>query len=327
MNYTEIVATLISMGWDKDHDGKQYERNDRFKVRTNTGWEYFYVHLENGTSYLCLHSKFAEYSRDFKRKSLGITVGGVKRGSHQMLSSNMTEFKEVSGSTGRKIFEFFPLQFQRRSDLIAAIEVISEKAGFLVRNVQKELSAEIVGTSKGDTFQSHDDDKFTELEEASEPSLNQGSFKMDTSARVPLTPEMDEQRRKKQAENGAIGEQLAMQYEIARLTELGCPNSDDCVRHVSLEDVGAGYDIQSNWNGQERCIEVKASELGVDYFFISSNELHRLGELKERGWIYRVDLSKKSSLMECINPIPNAGAELSKTGVLEATQFKATILR
>jgi hypothetical protein len=147
------------------------------------------------------------------------------------------------------------------------------------------------------------------------------------NTRTPLSPEADEAKRKKQAENGAIGEQLAMQYEIARLTELGCPNSNDCVRHVSLEDVGAGYDIQSNWNGQERCIEVKASELGVDYFFISSNELHRLGELKERGWIYRVDLSKKSSLMECIDPIPNAGTELNRTGVLEATQFKATILR
>ena len=31
--------------------------------------------------------------------------------------------------------------------------------------------------------------------------------------------------------------------------------------------------------------------------------------------------------MECVDPIPNAGIELNKVGVLEATQFKATIRR
>ena len=145
--------------------------------------------------------------------------------------------------------------------------------------------------------------------------------------RAPLSPEADEAKRKKQAENGALGEQLAMQYEISRLSRLGCPNSIDCVHQVSLDDVGAGYDIHSKWNEEERFIEVKASEIGAEYFFISNNELQKLEELKELGWIYRVDLSKRSDVMGCIDTIPNAGVELRKSGVLEATQYKATIPR
>ena len=325
MNYTEIISTLISIGWKKDLEGTQYVRNDRFKVRTSTGWEYFYVHLESGCSYLCLHSKFSDYSRDFKRKSLGITVGGIKNGQHLMRSSNMTEFEEVLGSTGRKIYEFFPLQFQRKSDLLAAVDLIAEKAGFLVPIVKSESLSIVLVTTASDTYEPRDDDTSSMPDEVSDPLIGQGSDQIDAALRIPLTPEDDEKRRKKQAENGALGEQLVMQYEIARLTELGCPNSIDCVRHVSLEDVGTGYDIQSNWNGEERCIEVKASELGVKYFFISINEIQKLGELKERGWIYRVDLSKSSDLMGCIDTIPNAGAELNKAGVLEAIQYKATL--
>ena len=165
-----------------------------------------------------------------------------------------------------------------------------------IQNLGSGLSETLAGISfaiEGDTVESRDENYFLKLEELFDPLLSQVSFQTDASRRRPLTPEQDEQRRKKQAKNGELGEQLAMQYEIARLTELGCPNSVDHVRQVSLIDVGAGFDIHSNWNGDERCIEVKASELGVDHFFISINELIQLGELRERGWIYRVDLSNK----------------------------------
>lgn len=143
--------------------------------------------------------------------------------------------------------------------------------------------------------------------------------------RAPVSPEEDEQRRKKQAENGALGEVLAKQYEIARLIELSCPNPEAHVDHVALRDIGAGYDIYSVWNGETRCIEVKAGESKVDSFFISSNEVETLTELKEQGWIYLVDLSKKDDLLNCVTTISNAGEKLAPEGVLKPTQFRATL--
>jgi hypothetical protein len=325
MNYQDIVDTLISVGWKKDLEGTQYERNVRFKVPTEDGWEYFYVHIQDGYAYLCLHTKFEKYAKDFRDKSIhGISLGGIKNGQRVMRSSNMTYFEKVPGRT---TYNFFPIRFQRKSDLIAAIEVIAEKAGFSVRSVQRESPSEIFSPSEGINFGSQDSDDHSKFEEVSDPPPNHDSFETNSSSHMPLSPEMDEERRKKQAENGALGEQIAMRYEVARLAELGCPNPIDCVQQVSLIDVGAGFDIHSSWNGEERFIEVKASQDGADYFFISVNELNRLQKLKERGWIYRVDLSKKETVMDCIEPISNASAELSKTGVLEAIQFKATILR
>jgi hypothetical protein len=329
MNYTEIVATLKSIGWEENVEGTQYVKYSRFKVptATETEWEHFYVQVEDGYAYLCLHSKFAEWSKDFRNKTLGgITVGG-KRGGHILLSSNMTAFKKVTGGTGNKIYEYFPLRFQRHSDLLAAVEVIAEKAKFIINGVPKDTTAIKPITSDRGTSELQDGGNSEVSGEDSDPHLDGQSLNDEAPLRTPLTPEEDERRRKKQAENGALGEQLAMQYEIARLTELGCPDPIDCVQQVSLVDVGAGFDIHSNWNGEERFIEVKTSQEGVDHFFISVNELNRLGELKERGWIYRVDLSNKENVMGCIEPIPNATAELSKAGVLEAIQFKATILR
>lgn len=329
MNYTEIVATLKSIGWKENVEDTQYVNYSRFKVptATETVWEHFYVQVEDGYAYLCLHSKFAEFSKDFRNKTLGgITVGG-KRGAHILLSSNMTAFKKVTGGTGNKIYEYFPLRFQRESDLLAAVEVIAEKAKFIVNSVPKDTPAIKPITSVSATSELQDGGDSEVSGENSDPHLDRQSLKIETPLRIPLTPEEDERRRRKQAENGALGELLAMQYEIARLKELGCPNPIDCVRQVSLVDVGAGFDIHSNWDGEERFIEVKTSQDGVDYFFISINELNRLGELKERGWIYRVDLSNEDSELGCIEPISNASAELSKAGVLEAIQFKATIRR
>ena len=207
------------------------------------------------------------------------------------------------------------------------MEVIAEKANFLVKSAPKELSAITLATSDSSTFDSQDGDSSSSSEEVSVPLLDQGFFQIGATSRTPLTPEEDERRRKKQAENGALGEQLAMQFERSRLTKLSCQDPTQYVRQISLEDVGAGYDIYSNWDGQERFIEVKASELGSDSFFISSNEIKVLVSKGDRAWIYRVDLSARDDPIGCVCPIPNAGAELNREGVLEPTQYRATIPR
>lgn len=142
--------------------------------------------------------------------------------------------------------------------------------------------------------------------------------------RAPISPEEDQERRKQQAENGKLGEILAMQYEIERLRSLECENPEAYVDHVALRDVGAGYDFCSVWNGETRFIEVKSGESKTNSFFISSNEVDTLTELKEQGWIYLVDLSKKDDLRNCITPISNAGEKLVREGVLVPTQFRAT---
>jgi len=327
MNYTEIIAALKSIGWDENVEGTQYVKYSRFKVPTATDWEHFYVQVENGYAYLCLHSRFAEWSKDFKNKSLGgITVGG-KRGSHILLSSNMTAFKKVTGGTGNKIYEYFPLRFQRVSDLLAAVEVIAEKANFVVRSTSRDQATITLSTTDSGTFGSQDDGDSQISDKNYDPRLDQGDLKIDPSLRTPLKPEEDERRRKKQAENGALGERLAMQFEISRLKKLDCQDPAQYVMQISLEDVGAGFDIYSNWNGDERFIEVKASQLGSDTFFISANEIEVLTSKGSRAWIYRVDLSEQESPVGCVYPIPNAGEELKRQGVLEATQYRATIQR
>ena len=78
------------------------------------------------------------------------------------------------------------------------------------------------------------------------------------------------------AETGRAGELVAVAEEQRRLRELGCSAPDISVEHTALRRVDAGFDIESNWNGERRCIEVKSSTTdGVD-FFISENERVKL---------------------------------------------------
>ena len=292
----EIVATLKDLGWTEYPDEENYDKYYRFKIRCAIGWEHVYVERKPkgnnlNDAYLCLHPKFLDWRKEFK-KSFGITIDG-RDGKEILQSSNMNDFPLGVGRTGDKIPKYFPLRFQSVTDLKHAVTVIISMANFLTVQNPEAMDGEnleIVNIEQKDFEQ--------------KASLGSNTSIFDTDGIPPDSPdclctralislEADELRRKRQAENGELGEQLAMQYEIARLTELGCPNSAAHVRQVSLIDVGAGFDIHSNWNGDERCIEVKASELGVDHFFISINELIQLGELRERGWIYRVDLSNK----------------------------------
>lgn len=151
------------------------------------------------------------------------------------------------------------------------------------------------------------------------PSVNSEA----PGSRRATSPEEDEERRKKQAENGARGEEIAMQYEVERLKGLYCPDPPRHIEHVSKTNNNAGYDIFSGWNEEEtRYIEVKASEKGSDTFFISSNEVKELKRHGQKAWIYMIDLSKKD---DCVTEIGSPGEKFDKEIKLEATQYRASL--
>lgn len=90
---------------------------------------------------------------------------------------------------------------------------------------------------------------------------------------------------------GKAGEMLAYQDELIRLEVLGCPDPAAHARLVANENVAAGYDIYSEWNGERRCIEVKTTASGREQIFMTANECDTLRALGSEAWLYRVDLS------------------------------------
>jgi hypothetical protein len=106
--------------------------------------------------------------------------------------------------------------------------------------------------------------------------------------RVPLTAEEFEIQQERNSEVGQAGELLAVQDELERLRQFGCPEPKKFVSRVALSDVGRGYDIESTWPGHERCIEVKTSTKSGSDFFLTQNERRVLSELAQRAWLYRV---------------------------------------
>lgn len=112
---------------------------------------------------------------------------------------------------------------------------------------------------------------------ATAPDLQQG-----------LSPEALAAQDAANAETGRIGELVAMHMERDRLTQLGCSNVHDAVIHVALHRTDAGFDLESNWNGERRCIEVKSSTTDSPDFFLSTNERATLAELGPQAWLYRV---------------------------------------
>ena len=79
---------------------------------------------------------------------------------------------------------------------------------------------------------------------------------------------------------GLMGEKLVVKY----LEENG-----HTVKHVSLENDSAGYDILATKNGNQEFIEVKTTTQGFNLdFFISKNELEFMGNNRDNYFIYRV---------------------------------------
>lgn len=106
-----------------------------------------------------------------------------------------------------------------------------------------------------------------------------------------MTLEELQRRLTSNAETGSAGELVAFAAEKARLRAAGCTNPDAYVRYVALEDVGAGFDIETLWAGERRHVEVKSTRGDSADFFMSENERAILAALGPRAWLYRVRLN------------------------------------
>lgn len=123
----------------------------------------------------------------------------------------------------------------------------------------------------------------------------------------------------RQSEIGKQGECIAYQFEYQRLMDLGATPKQaiKAIHHVALDNVSKGYDIESNFNSERRCIEVKATTAKADSeFFFSLNEYEVLKNLGDEAFIYRVVFSNdplKSDVKVIANPF----------GSRDKTQFEA----
>ena len=120
------------------------------------------------------------------------------------------------------------------------------------------------------------------------------------------------------AETGQAGELVAVLYELQRLAVAGCPNPQAFVHRVSLTDVGRGYDIDSTWPGEERCIEVKSTTRRGSDIYLSANELEVLEALADKAWLYRVLVDADGSGSVIGQPIKNPVPALRTAGLTVA---------
>lgn len=107
--------------------------------------------------------------------------------------------------------------------------------------------------------------------------------------RAGLTKEDFASLLERRSDTGRAGEMLVILDEMARLRACGCPRPEDYVKRIAESDVGCGYDVESTWPGEERCIEVKTTTRSGSDFFPTANERAVLEQLGERAWIYRVE--------------------------------------
>ncbi|WP_374483447.1 DUF3883 domain-containing protein [Zoogloea sp.] len=108
------------------------------------------------------------------------------------------------------------------------------------------------------------------------------------SGDISLTLEELQKRLVRQAAIGELGEQAAMRHEHLRLYDRLCPNPTAYITQVSKSDVGASFDIKSEFQEEVRFIEVKSSTSRENSFFISENERETLKKLGDDAYIYLV---------------------------------------
>lgn len=101
------------------------------------------------------------------------------------------------------------------------------------------------------------------------------------------------QKAKTDAEIGELGEKLALEYEVERLTAVGRQDLAALVRRVSIKSDAFGYDIESydlvGLEYKKVYIEVKTTvnKLDVD-FQVSRNEVETSNQKKETYCLFRI---------------------------------------
>jgi hypothetical protein len=98
------------------------------------------------------------------------------------------------------------------------------------------------------------------------------------------------EREARNASVGRAGELLVLSFERHRLASERRADLAGLVRHVALDDDGAGFDVLSfDKDGVERFIEVKSTSYGKETpFFVSRNEVEVSREHALKYHLYRV---------------------------------------
>lgn len=122
----------------------------------------------------------------------------------------------------------------------------------------------------------------------------------------------------RRTETGRAGEMAVILDELARLRVCGCPCPENYVKRVAESDVGLGYDVETTWPGEERCIEVKTTAGVGNDFFLSANERDVLAALGSKAWLYRVEMksSTEAKIVARINDPMKALSEESMKPVV-----------
>ncbi|MDE7221804.1 MAG: DUF3578 domain-containing protein [Ureaplasma sp.] len=117
-------------------------------------------------------------------------------------------------------------------------------------------------------------------------------FKRITNPKVSKTDYL--KKAAKDIKNGLLGEQLVLNYETAKLINLGLHEYSNKIKWASMESDTCGYDIESfDVDDQGKVIpikiEVKTTGSKVDTeFFISKNEVETSKKYKKNYCVYRV---------------------------------------
>jgi hypothetical protein len=135
-----------------------------------------------------------------------------------------------------------------------------------------------------------------------------------------ITVDVFEKVQKSKKELGDKAELVVLLYEKNRLAHL--PKVASEIKHVSLEIVNAGFDIESfteinNKDVAKRFIEVKAVLKNSFRFYWSRNELEKSKELGELYWLYLVQYTNKyvfdsENIDKICNPYRNVFLEQSE---------------
>lgn len=117
---------------------------------------------------------------------------------------------------------------------------------------------------------------------------------------------------------GLAGELLVLQFEMARLMQVGAKELAARIEHISrTRGDGLGFDIQSyEPDGRERFIEVKTTSFGKETpFFVTRNELACSEARTDQYYLYRVFTFRRDPRLFALT-----GA-LSRVCRLEPTQY------
>lgn len=139
-----------------------------------------------------------------------------------------------------------------------------------------------------------------------------------------IDPKTLEEKLKLQREIGEIGEKIAFEYELNRLSGIGIKNPEKFIEHTSKLNSSAGFDISSLVKKDNRFIEVKSSLNKNLNFFITENEYQTLNELGDNAFIYFVHITNfQEKTGKVFKTLKNPIEKLRIEGNLKPVAYRA----